>query len=209
MFLFLLCANLSSVEGCSDSTLSLPFHSRVYVQISLLRGEAVTGDGSLVTELILEHTLPPRVPLPAALEAPPWHPQCPREAPSARLLPALGGTCSIWRCPSSVGYPSSREVLHSKACRPSFSPQITDCPLQNSFSEHAGTMNRSHSALPGDFFGLLWPDLSHCHLCVYMAFPLVGDSPHILFISGSLELNTTQCKFKKNLIKWSLQVLPL
>ena len=134
--------------------------------------------------------------------------RCPGGSPCPRPSRPLPGTPSA--PPPSPGRhllhdaahqvssdPSSREVLHSKACRPSFSPQITDCPLQNSFSEHAGTMNRSHPALPDDFFGLVSPHLSRCHLCVYMAFPLVGDSPHVLFISGSLELNTTQCKFLK------------
>lgn len=67
---------------------SLPFCSRVYVQISLLRGEAVTGDGSLVTKLLIfKHTLPRRVPLPAALEAPPWHPQRAPSRPWATPAP--------------------------------------------------------------------------------------------------------------------------
>lgn len=93
--------------------------------------------------------------------------------------------------------PSSTEVLHSMACRPSFSPQIADCPLQDPSPERTGEMNHSRPASQVTSLGLYF---LICHPAIYWftwLFLLVGNSPHVLFISGSLELNTTQCKFLK------------
>lgn len=135
----------------------------------------------------------------AAPEGPPVrHPQ------HAPLRRPLHTSSRPWAAPapSNTAHqvsrdPSSTEVLHSTACRPSFSPQIADCPLQDPSPERTGEMNHSRPASQVTSLGLYF---LICHPAIYLftwLFLLVGNSPHVLFISGSLELNTTQCKFLK------------
>ena len=87
-FLFFLCANLSSVEGCSDSTLS-PF-----LQQSVCADLTASWRGCNGWWFSCYKT--PHFQAHAAPEGPPARsPRGSSPAPPARPLPALGGTCSM------------------------------------------------------------------------------------------------------------------
>ena len=199
IFLFF-CANLSSVEGCSDSTLS-PFP-----QQSVPAGLTASWRGcnewwsSCYKTMHSPAHIAPGDPLP-------W------------LLRPLTRTPRAERQPP-------RRPLHTSS-RPWATPALSELLVKYQVIPHP---ERSSTPRPADLLSVLRSQTAHfripflntqikwialilpfqvislgfyqliCHTVIYVftwLFLLVGDSPHIFFISGSLELNTIQCKFFK------------